>query len=73
MEDVHLRHGGFLGVPHQLFSDHDDQQLCGQLNQTAAGVTLGHQEVFKSQNTLWILAHFVTANNQETLSVERFI
>lgn len=36
----------FLNVPPQLFSSHDDHQLCAQLNQTASGVTLGQQEVF---------------------------
>ena len=35
----------FLDVSPQLFSHHDDDQLGGQLNQTAPWVTLTHRQI----------------------------
>lgn len=51
-ESMDSRQQGFLNVPPELFSCHNDHQLCGELNQTASRVTLGQQEVFSLYNTL---------------------
>lgn len=42
----------FLNVSPELFSCHNNHQLCGQLNQTTSRVTLGQQKVFSLYNTL---------------------
>lgn len=55
---MNSRQQGFLDVPPQLLSGHDDHQLCRQLYKTASRVTLERQEVCRLErdafeNTDW--------------------